>query len=613
MKPIVTSVSLLTLCASPALAQDAFDLGEITVFSTLSGEETALDRTGGAVEVVTERDLQRAPETDVAGYLSQLPGVTSSANGGVGSSATLQVRGLGGRYIKVLIDGIDVTDPAAPQTLFNWGQLTSSNITRLELLKGSSSSLFGSRAIGGVVNIATGDTLDEPGTAVQLRGEGGSFNTYRFDGRITAQSERGGISAAIGYLRTDGFSATDGDENTETDGYEGTQVNVTGDYQATELVRLGFSAFALDSNGEFDEFGGDGTPPFDEVNSTESRALRGFAEIQTGGVQHTVSASGFRNDRVSSTNGVDSSFLGERQRVDYVGVFSATPTTVVTYGADWEREEFTTNTDSGADEQTGVFAEAVAAPTDALDLAGSLRWDQYSSFGGNLSGRLAAAYRVTDTTILRAVAATGFRAPSLYELNSTEYGNPDLEPEQSLSFELGAEQRFGPDSFVRATAFYTRIDDLIQFVQFTGFPDPFTGQYQQVAGTSRTQGIELSSQYGVTDGVQLFANYTFTDTRDANGAPFARVPAHDFVLGALAETENGWNAAVTLRHVADRPDEFGTPMPDYSVVNASVGYQLTEVAELYLRIENLFNEDYQTAAGFQAAPRAFYAGLRATF
>lgn len=606
------TASALALATAPLVsAQELIELDDVTLFSNISDEETELDRTGATVEVVTEQDLRRAPETSVADVLTKLPGVAVGTNGSLGAASTIFVRGLrSNAYVKVLIDGIDVTDPAASQTAFNFGNLTTSGLGRVELLKGSSSAVYGSSAIAGVVNV-TSARPSEPGTTYTGEIEYGSYNTFRGSLGVGHQGERGGLSFRLSHIDTDGFSSSAA--GTEDDAYQATQLNFSADYQATDALKLGFSAYYLDAESEFDEFGGDGALPFDELSTTESLGLRAFAELETGALTHTFAASYFNNDRVSSSNGFDSPFEGERLRFEYEGSGRVNEALAYTFGADWEEQEFTTSSDNGTDNTAGIFGELLYSPSSALDLAASLRYDEHSEFGGNLSGRLAAAYRVTDQTILRAVAATGFRAPSLFELNSTLYGNANLDPEESMSFELGAEHNFSEGTFVKVTGFYTEIDNLIQFVTLTSFPDPFTGQYQQTPGTSTTQGVELSGAYAITDRVSLFGSYTYTDAEDANGNPLLRVPGDDIVLGVEAEFGDKWASAFSVNHVANRPDEFGTAMRDYTVANASVSYEINDNAQAYLRVENLFDEDYETASGFSTSDRAFYVGLRANF
>ncbi|WP_165978946.1 TonB-dependent receptor plug domain-containing protein [Antarcticimicrobium luteum] len=614
MKIFLATASALAICAGGAArAQEVYDLGEITLSSTKAGGATPLDRTGASVQVITQEDLEKADETTLAEYLARQPGLSVSANGGVGANTTLRIRGLDGKYIKVLVNGIDVTDPSSTQAQFNWGGLTTANLGRVEILKGSSSSLYGSRAVGGVVNISTIKRPDEPGSKVTLSLEGGSYETYRAAAGITYTGARGGVTFGIDRITTDGFSSKSGAGSTEPDGYRGTQITFSADTMATETLKLGLSGYALDSEGEFDEFLGDGAPPYDEKNSTKTRAIRTFAELSAGAVDHTLSFTYLTTDRVSSSNGVDTFFDGERKRLDYTGRYIASDLLTLTFGTDWEEESFTSGTDSGSVETTGLFGEVLYAPTADLDLSASARLDDHSTFGSHVTGRLAAAYRLTGATTLRAVAATGFRAPSLYELYSTLYGNPALQPEESTSFELGLEHEFSAGRSLRATAFHTRIDNLIQFVTLTSWPLPFTGQYQQVPGESRTQGVELAAEWAMNDWLGLFGNYTYTDAEDATGARLLRVPGHDMTVGLTGDFSGGWSGNVNLRHVADRPAEFGTVMGDYTVVNAGVSYAFTDNAEGYLRIENLLDETYETAAGYQASGRALYAGLRASF
>lgn len=618
MKTLLATASAIgvsALCSSGALrAQEIYALDEITISASKSGTETPLDRTGASVQVITQDELEQADETTVAEYLARQPGLSVSANGGIGASTTLRIRGLGGQYVKVLVNGIDVTDPSSTQTQFDWGGLTTANLGRIDILKGSASSLYGSRAVAGVVNISTIKRPEEPGTAVTLSLEGGSYETYRAAANFAYTGTRGGMSFGLDHITTEGFSANSAAGSTEADGYEGTQLTFSADVMATEVLKLGIAAYALDAEGDFDEYGGDGAPPFDEVNDTQSRGVRVYGELATDAVDHTLSYTYFKTDRVSSSNGFDSPFNGERKKVDYIGSYTASTQLTLSFGADWEEESFDTGTDSGSVETIGQFVEALYAATADLDLSASLRRDDHSTFGDHVTGRLAAAYRLSGATTLRAVAATGFRAPSLYELNNTLYGNPALDPEESTSFELGVEHEIAPGASVKATAFYTRIEDLIQFVSLYDATGTWIGgQYQQVAGKSTSQGVELSGDWAVNDWLTLFGNYTYTDAVDATGARLLRVPGHDLALGLGGDFAGGWSGSLTLRHVADRPAEYGVTMGDYTVVNAGLSYAFTDHAEGYLRIENLLDETYETAAGYQASGRALYAGLRASF
>ena len=243
-----------------------------------------------------------------------------------------------------------------------------------------------------------------------------------------------------------------------------------------------------------------------------------------------------------------------------------------------------------------------------LDLSAALRVDDHSEFGTEPTGRLALAWRARDGTIVRASLGTGFRAPSLNELFGPVYfgtPNPDLDPEESRSFELGVEQSFVNGITAEATFFYTEIDNLIQY--------PVNG-YEQVDGTSRSRGLELAVNAPIGDRIALFGNYTYTNTMDADGDPFLRVAENEVLLGLSALLSDRVSADVTLNFVGDRLDGFPqATVKDYTLINASVSYALTDQSSIYLRVENLTDEEYQTAAGFGTSDRAVFVGLRAAF
>ena len=183
MKPtqraaLFTATALTTLgLTGTAFAQEATDLGTLTL-SANRGESTELARSGVTVEVVTKEDLEQSGETLLADYLATLPGVSLTSNGGIGGNASLRVRGLDGAYIGVYIDGIDVNDPSNTQTYFDFGSLTAADVSRVEVLKGAQSALYGSEAIAGVINITTARPT-EPGFSQNLAAEYGSYDTRK--------------------------------------------------------------------------------------------------------------------------------------------------------------------------------------------------------------------------------------------------------------------------------------------------------------------------------------------------------------------------------------------------------------------------------------------------
>ncbi|WP_324754731.1 TonB-dependent receptor plug domain-containing protein [Roseovarius sp. Pro17] len=599
MKRVLLTTTILTgaLSATAATAQQTYDLGTIVLSSSLSPVERG--RTGATVEVL-EGEQAGGNDTSVINRLDRLPGVSSTSNGGLGNLGTIQIRGLPARYVGVRINGIDVADPSNTQNQFNFGGLTASGIGRIEVLKGSQSALYGSEAIAGVVDITT-YRPEKLGFSGQAQAEGGSFGTY--SGTLSGgyRSERGYIALSYGHVQTDGISAQA--FNTEKDGFEQTTVDMTGEYDVTETLTIGGALHYRD--GEIDIDRSRFTNDASGINYYTEQGARIFATLQSGAVTHTLSYSYFDIDRDDPT-GFTTTFTGERHNIAYLGSAELGGRTVLNFGIDHTEEKFTSGPARGSEDDTALQAELLVAASDRVDISAALRYDDDSSFGGKTTGRLAAVWRPVEDIAFRAVIGTGYRAPSLYE-RFGPFGLATLTPEESRSYEMGVEKTFGDLGYAKATVFYTEIDDLIEFAG---------ASYNQVPGTTKSRGFELSGEYALNAAVSVFGAYTYTNAT-TDGARLARTPKHDLVVGVQSDFTDRFSGYVDVRHVADvEPSAFspvGNKVGAYTLVGAGVSYDVSPNAQLYLRLENLFDEDYETAGGYNQPGRAAYVGLRANF
>lgn len=608
---LAATATTLPAVMLPAAAQDtppadAFVLPEIT----LSAYQTAteLGRTGATVEVVTRDELERAGTTRVIDYLTTLPGISASGNGGFGTQTTLRVRGLPGSYVKVLVDGIDVTDPSATQISFDPGGLMSAGIQRVEVLKGPQSALYGSEAIGGVISITTLQAVEE-GTVQEAGLEYGSYNSTRANYSVASRGERHEVAATISRFHGDGFSAADENNgNTEEDGADASRFAVSGSYQITPDLSVGGAAFWQQTDADFDEgfpVAADGLPPYLEHSKSRARGARAFISYSAGAVQHELSVQRYVIDR-ELTDDIDSySTRGERSEANYNGDVALNDRVTLAWGGTHSNETLDQSAFDAGFITNSAFGEAQFAATPDLDIAVSARYDHHSEFGSKNSGRVALAWRLAEGWILRSQIGTGFRAPSPYELYAPIYGNPDLSPESSVGAELGIQRDFANGAFARATLFQTRITDLIDY-DFT------TSTYAQVPGDSRTRGVELSAMTPLTDTLMLSGNFTYTDSEDADGAPLNRVPRRALNLRLEGDAGAKTSYSLGLSHVSGLTDR-GSEMPTYTTVDAGVEYDLTGMAIGYLRIENLLDEEYQVVPGYGTSDRAAYVGVRAAF
>lgn len=590
---------------------EALQLDEIVI--TPNRSESARNRTGVSVSAVGAVDLRAGPQASVGQVLSRLPGVYVSSQGPAGSPMSMRIRGADQRYIAVVVDGVRVSDPTNVQTSFDLGTLSASDVSRLEVLRGSQSALWGGSAVGGVVTV-TSARPTEDGLHQEAQVELGTYATHNLRYGLTQKS--GDLEAALtlSHQETAGYSAAA--SGTEADASDSSRISASLRWQANEALAIGASVFAQKGYNEFDGYN-DFYELVDEDNRTDRSQVGGriFAELEAGATKHIFDVTAYKTSRDYVEDALPSSYDGDRLTLGWQATTTVSDTLSVLYGADWMREgaEYSHLPGGVADTDiAGAFAQVNWAARPNLDISAAARVDDNSTFGSFGTGRLAVAYRPDDQTTLRAAVASGFRAPSIDERfgDYPEFfftGNPDLTPETSMSYEIGAEREFANGATVSATLFKLDIDNLIAS----------TSDYstlENTEGTSTRQGLELAASLPLGEKLTLGVAYTYTDAQRDTGRRLALVPYHDLTLTLDATVTDRLTAGLAVKHVAGRLDDFAAfAMPDYTVVTAQARYDLGSDAEAYLRVENLFDADYQTSNGFASSGRALYVGLRKSF
>ncbi len=617
---LLSTTAVIALGMTPALAQDAGTtvLEGVTIYSA-NRTPTDAAKVGSSVEVLTEKDLEKQSRTYLKDYLEQLPGVSFTQNGPPGSTSSISLRGANGSYVKVLVDGMDLSDPSATTTQTAFQHLLVGDVSRIELLKGSQSTLYGGDAVAGVITIETKQAT-KPGFSMRGGAEGGQYNT--FSGAATAgyaATDGSNISFTVQGVDTDGFSAAA--VGTEDDGYDNITFSGRGDYYLSPSAKIFFAARSMDATNHYDGF----APPTYtlgdtlDYGDTVQHAGRVGTEFSLfgGAFQNTFALQGMKIQRDNFSGPISTGFFdGDRVKGEYKGVVTFNDRLTLLAGADWEEtgaETANTNGRNSAD-VTGTYAQLMMEPIDGLVLTGGGRIDDHSTFGQFDTYRLTAAYLIPGTeTKLRASRSTGFRAPSLDELFGSysfapDYGNPNLQPEESKSWDVGIEQGF-MDGRIKlgATYFELDTDNLIVYNFACGIPGALC--LTNVAGITQRNGVELSAAAVITDRVSVRTGYTYVDTELASGGRLPRVPKHDFVMSVDVQPMDKVELNVTGKYVADVMESNGTDLDNYFLLSAKAAYEFTPGWKAYVRGENLLDEDYQTTLGYGTAGLSVYGGL----
>ena len=601
MKSVFYTALLSAVFTTPAYSQTTETSDTIIVTGTRL--DTPASETGTAVTVIGEAELERTAFALDA--IATAPGVTVNQNGAFGGAATVRIRGAASEQTLVLIDSVPVNDPTSPGGGYDFASLDTAQIERIEVLRGAQSTLWGTDAIGGVVNIVTKRAA--PGLGVTGFAEAGSFGTVRGGAAIEGGFEQGDFRLGASAVSSDGISKADeADGNTEDDGYDAVTLAGRGRYE------LGFGELAatmryVDSETEFDSYGAvTGTQDGDEVSKTTqlSGALT-FTNIAFAGALETmIQVAAADIDRESFTNGVSSfGSQGERQVYRYQGTWNLTEDHRLAFGA--EREDSSAGGDSSTID--GVFVLLELQPVEGLVLTGGVRHDEADRFGAETTGKFAASWQLTDQVRLRGTAGTGFKAPTLFQTTYVCCGatepNADLRAETSEGFDVGVEYTLaGGRAAVAATYFDQTVENQIGF-SFA------VGGYENIARVD-TKGVELAARFAITEAWSLAGNYTYIEAEDGQGGGLIRLPEHS-AYGELAYDGGRWGGALSVRHNGEEQDSLG-PVDAWTRLDASARYDLTNRMQLYVRGENLTDEQYQQVFGYGTPGLSGYVGVRLT-
>jgi vitamin B12 transporter len=614
-------------CAGVARAD--VEVSSDTIVVTATRIPTPELQVASSISVVTADEIAARQFQSLPDLLMQVPGLNVVQTGGPGGQTSVFMRGTNSNHTKVLVDGIDVSDPSSPSGTFDFGQFLTQDIQKVEILRGPQSGLYGSDAIGGVINIIT---KSGSGPAqLSASAEAGSFDTFNQAAGVSGSADRLHYAANVEHLHSGATPVTPlnllapGEQRID-DYFD----NLTGStklgFDVTDHFDVGLVARYIESHlrltGE-----NESNFPLDFPDSAQSENdTRQYYARATG---HLISFGGGLeqwlgvafSDIKSFETGPDnpeSDFFGERVKFDWQGNIRLATDEKLVLGAEHQRDEMTvplsasTTIDSGYGELQSSFGESLFNTV-------SVRFDDNDRFGGKLTYRVAPAYVIQETgTKIKASVGTGFKAPTLSQMfqnfpDFNFFANPNLKPESSLGYDLGLEQavqggsiRFG------ATYFRNNIKNLItENADFTSFAN---------VGRTVTSGVESFVSYQPMQELTFRLDYTYTQaTDDILHEELVRRPKHKAGLNTAWRATNRLtlNAAVlAVGSWIDGNRDFSIQRltaPGYTTVNLAASYDLTSHLTVYGRVNNLFDRHYENPIGFLQPTLGAYAGIKARF
>ncbi len=562
-----------------------------------------VDESLASVTVIDREAIERQQPRQLKDLLRGRAGVSLHSNGAFGKTTSLSLRGTGAGHTLLLVDGMRLGSATTGQPA--WQHLPPQQIERVEVVRGPRSSIYGADALGGVVQVFT--RRGEPGEPrVNAFVGGGSLGTYEAGAGVSGGSESTRYSLSGGYFETDGIDVQDGVGDSADDGYDNTSVTGRVSHRLSPQVELFASGLYAAGETEFDADDLMSGEPYDSAYQDYAQAAgRAGARIDVTEAWATEIAYGHSRDEQDTyyEGQFANRFDTARDYLSWRNDLVLAPWATLSVGTDWREARISSTTDYAetSRDNWGVY-QLLTLELARHRVEVSSRYDDNEAYGGHTTGQLAWGYALTERWQARASYGTAFKAPSFNDLYYPPSGNPDLEPEESRSYEAGVRYT-GSDGYVDVAAFRTDIDNLIEWA-----PTP-AGMWQpQNVEEARITGMELESG-GEVGPWQLRGAVTLMDHGNPN-EPGSRLDRRPNISGRVA-VDRRWQDLELGGTVVARGRSFEEDkrLAGYGLLNLRAAYHLDPQWTVRAQLKNALDKNYQTAAGYKQPGRAAYVSV----
>jgi vitamin B12 transporter len=615
---------------------------EIPIIVISAGKASQSKGTVGSdIEILNSETLTGTGSGNQLGDViaDNISGANYSNQGGVGTNSLIQLRGLPKRYSTVYIDGIKLSDPSSPDNAFYFNSLTTQSVDTVEILKGNQSSLYGSGAVGGVINIFSknANSKDLNNFAVSY----GSNNTKNLEASYGAKNNKHEYYFALNNYLTDGISAMS--DNSEKDSYKNNNAYVNYGYNFSENFKLQTGLRYIDTLINYDEVT---SGRADNNISTNNEYLYNLSLAnKINNFNHKLIYGKYYIERQVSNfnNTTKDTYYGERDSINYLTEYNFDNDNRIITGLEneFDRASFKTWTTNNINKITdsaiySQFFDIEFRPLEKLYGTFGARNDHHEVAGDYQTGRLTLAYKLDNLSKIRSSIGTGIRFASLndYYYDTNVSNKKTLKPEKSESIDFGFDKNFpelGLD--LNTTFFFTRYKDNISNWQTNTDGGRNTDGFviQNSSGEIRSKGLEISSRYKLLKDTNLRINYAYINAYD--GEDFddpnysggridtrpVRVPDNSLNIKLERQIAN-LNSAISYKFQSDVRDYGNTNnnfkdviLPSFQVFNFTNSFNLNDSTKIYLNLMNIFDEKYMQAYQYSTYGRNLKIGLKQSF
>lgn len=639
-------IAMILLCASTAWAQEPPDgeadgakraekavIDEVLVTATKSNINKR--ETGASVTIITEKEIEERGKANVIDLLKDVPGLTIVREADFGGKANVFIRGAKSGNTLILIDGVESNDPSAIDRSFDFANLTADNVERIEVLRGPQSLLYGSDATGGVINIITRRGKGKP--TFTVKAEAGAYSTFRESVSVNGGSDDAYYSFAAARTDSKGFSQSDrapgAATDPEKDGYYNTTLSSRLGTRVLNDAWLDFALRYNDAKADLDDGGYTDDPNFRAYTKNLTTKVS-FDQPLTEWWSHNLSVMYLDTlrrykDRASGgvAEDVNSWYQGNQKKAEWRNTFAMGSINKIIAGAEYRIDEVslydhsdygfgysTSEMNAKRLESRGAYVVDHLRLFERWFTTAGMRLDDHQEFGSHFTWQANSSFVLPFTgTRLKALYGTGYKAPSISQLYDPSYGNEDLDPELSRSWEAGIEQPVAGELLVlEVTYFDSRYEDMFG-------SDAFFKTIN--VGRVAVKGVESALTVKPLKTLSLVASFTFLDTENKEtGKELPRRPKYQAGANLNWAFLPGGNLNLSYTYGGKRDDvwfdamftQYDVTLEDYHRLDLYASYWIMKNVQVFGRVENLTDADYQNVAGYQTAGRSFYAGAKAT-